>query len=109
MRDSVGREINIGDEVAFTVGTGIYTGIVVRFRTKVMSETWQYDIAKVALTKPENRGQKCVYEKSEDGCYVTDKHGRAKFNYVAQEPKMFRDVVGSDRIILLKPLDNLSV
>jgi hypothetical protein len=108
MEDCTGRELNVGDVVAFSVGTSLLTGTIIKFRDKVYSPAYTIPVAKVSLTTPEAREDKIVYRKNpETGQYLTDPvSGAVLYDIVPQDPRMTRDVFGSERIVLLKPLDN---
>jgi hypothetical protein len=96
MKDCTGREIEAGDEVAFSVGTALLTGTVVEFKTRrsrYYADTNPY--ARIKLTVPEQKG------------------GRWQMNEVAQSWERadftlnhFRNVAESSRIVILKSLDN---
>ncbi len=106
MKDCIGRELNIGDEVAFSVGTSLKTGTVVKLRTKQHTANWGWQVAKVCLTTPEIREDKITYVKNEDGSLKLRKGGLWDCIATPQEPRKFRDVEGTERIILLKAIDN---
>jgi hypothetical protein len=103
MEDCTGREIKVGHRVAFSVGPSLLTGEVVVSRT---ARRYRRDIplVKVALDKPEARYKHCA--RIENGFYVRDADGNFVYDAELIKTNTHRDVIGSERIIILTPLDN---
>lgn len=96
MKDCVGRDIKLNDQLAFTVGTRILTGCVVKIYE---GQQWGRPTKKikVALSKPEAKGK---------WGWVAGEKGGTAFKYIPSGQIYFRTVSDEERIILLKPLDN---
>lgn len=107
MQDCLGREIKLDDEVAFSVGTTIKTGKVVRIREK-NSYGRTYEVARILLTVPEMTGGRYNYLRNADNSYRRDENGSIMFEVIGAKPKLTRDCDDKSRIIIVnKALDNL--
>jgi hypothetical protein len=95
MNDVAGREITVGDEIAFTVSTRILTGKVTRIYEgqdygRLVSKL------KVELTTPEPRGK---------WGYRDNDKGEPVWQEIVTDYVRIRTVFGSDRAIILRGLE----
>jgi hypothetical protein len=101
MKDAQGIELEVGQRVAFTVGTEIKFGTVARLRT-ARRYNHNYDVAKVLLEVPEIRyGQARPLRDPNGYGYLRDANGMIQ--YAAANPnqaRTTRDVDTSCRIAI---------